>query len=162
VVDRRRIGKSIRNTFTSIVVLSVLAVGAGAAYTWYMGKTSPAALVTPVEAETAPVIKHVQPATNAPIGASVQTVTSPVNPGENASITARTSPGADCTISVVYDKTASKDSGLSAKTADEFGMVSWTWTIEASAPLGKWPVKVTCALGKKSALVQADLVVAKL
>lgn len=159
---RGRIIKFIRNIAISALVLLVLFVGGGAAYTWYMGRTSVAdtSAGDPV-VEVAPVIKHVQPAANVSESASVQMLTSPVVPGSNASVTVRTNPGSQCTIIVEYNKVASKDSGLSLKTADEFGMVTWTWTVEASVPLGKWPVKVTCVNDKKSAFVQGDLVVAK-
>lgn len=151
-----------RNTMISVVALLLLAVGGGVAYTWYMGQDESdlSAIAAPVEAEPAPVITHLKPAANAKVGAAVQMLTSPVAPGSNASITVKTNPDAVCTITVIYDKTASKDSGLSTKTADEFGVLSWAWTVEASAPLGKWPVKVTCTYNKQSAVVQGDLVVA--
>lgn len=127
-----------------------------------MGKTSPAPVVK-VEAQTnmQPTVKHVAVAENAPVGASVQLLTSPVAPGSNASITIKTLPITNCTISVVYDKTASKDSGLAAKISDEFGSITWAWTVEPTVPVGKWPVTVTCARGKKSGVVIGDLVVTK-
>lgn len=158
-----RILKYIRNTLISIGVLLTLIVGGGIAYTWYMGRNPvvPSVAEASAKEETVPVIKHVAAAANAPVGASVQSLTSPVIPGSNASITVKTTAGATCAITVVYDKTASKDSGLVSKTANDFGVVSWTWTVESSVPLGKWPVKVTCALGAKSAVVQGDLVVSK-
>lgn len=161
---KARIAKFIRNTAISIGVLLVLIVGGGIAYTWYMGQSSPentAAVAAPVEVKPTPVIKHVKPAANAKVGASVQMLTSPVTPGSNASITIKTNPESTCTITVVYDKVASKDSGLTSKVADEYGMVSWAWTVETSVPLGKWPVKVTCTHNKNSAVVQGDLQVAK-
>lgn len=132
-------------------------------YTWFMGQkgVESAAVATPVEAKPAPVIKPTKPAANARVGAAVHMLTSPVPPGSNASITVKTLATAKCTIVVEYNKVASKDSDLVAKTADEYGMVSWTWTVGESVPLGKWPVKVTCAYNKSSAMVQGDLVVAK-
>jgi hypothetical protein len=160
---KTRILKFIRNTLISVGVLLVLALGGGAAYTWYMGQTETPVAATPAPAATkpAPVIKPTAPAPDAKMSASVQMITSPVAPGANASITVKSNAGSNCTIKVVYDKTASKDSGLIPKVADEFGMVSWSWTVEASAPVGKWPVKVTCANTKNSAMVQGDLKVEK-
>lgn len=155
-----RVPKPVVYTTISIVSLLVVFVGGGVAYTWYMGQQvpeSPAAIAAPVEARTAPVIKPVKPAANAPVSASVQNLTSPVAPGANASLTIRTRPEAKCNITVEYDKVASTDSGLSAKVADDFGMVSWTWTVEDTAAIGKWPVKVLCVYKDKSAAVQADL-----
>lgn len=157
-----RVSKPIIKTAVSTVVLLVLLLGAGVGYTWYVGQNSnvnSTAIATPVESKPTTAIKRVKPAANGPVSASVQLLTSPVAPGSNASINVKTNPESKCTISVIYDKTASTDSGLGPKIADDFGVVSWTWTVEASAPQGKWPVKVTCVLGERSAVVQGDLVV---
>jgi hypothetical protein len=62
---------------------------------------------------------------------------------------------------VVSAEPASTDSGLAQKNADEYGLLSWTWTVEPTVPLGKWPVKISCAYDGKGAFVQGDLVVAK-
>jgi hypothetical protein len=163
-INRSRILKGARNALLSIVILLVLTAGTGVAYTWYMGQqpVKETAAAEPVETPPAPPVKKPQPAApGAKVGASVQIITSPVASGANASITVKTNPDSSCTIKVVYDKTASTDSGLGPKKADEYGMVSWTWTVEATAPAGKWPVKVTCVKGDKSAVVQGDLKVEK-
>lgn len=164
VKKKSGIGRVIRNTILTCVVLLLVFVGGGLLYTWYMGKHSPASVSVkapkPTAQKTTPISPH-QPKPDAVIGASVQYITSPVTPGMNASITVKTNAGAKCTIVVEYDKVASKDSGLVPKIAEEFGMVTWAWTVEASAPLGKWPVKVTCANVKNSAVVKGDLEVVK-
>lgn len=154
--------KVIRNTAIGVVTLLVLLVGAGVAYTWYMGQQKP--ITTVVESETvtrAPVIKHVTPAENVPQGVSIQTLTTPVAPGSNASVIIKTNPASTCTIKVEYNKIASKDSGLSSKVSDEFGTLTWAWTVESTVPEGKWPVTVTCIRGKLSAVVVGDLVVTR-
>lgn len=164
-----RIAKFIRNVLISIVVLLVLFVGAGVAYTWYMGQNNIAdtAMAAPVEAQAVPVIKRVQIAANAPEGASVQDITSPILPGSNASITVKTNPESNCTIIVMYNitdihkKITSKDSGLVPKISDDYGMVNWTWTVEYSVPLGKGGATVTCSRNGKSAVVIGNLVVVK-
>jgi hypothetical protein len=158
-----RVPKSIVRTLMSVVVLLVLMVGAGVGYVWYMGQHPPhvQADETSVAKPIKPDYKPTKPSPNAKESAAVQSLTSPVAPGDNASVAVRTLPDSACTITVVYDKTASKDSGLGQKTADEYGLVSWTWTVEAAVPLGKWPVTVTCAYNNKTAVVQGDLVVAK-
>jgi hypothetical protein len=159
--------RAVRNTLISIVVLLAVIVGGGVAYTYFLGPdgTQTAdAITAPVEAPAPqPAIKPTQPAADAKVSASVSMITSPVAPGSNSSVAIKTNAGAACKISVVYDKVETKDSGLTPKTADEFGTVSWAWTVGSSVPLGKWPVKVTCTnvKGDKSAVVQADLVVAK-
>lgn len=162
-MNKARIIRFIRNTSISIGVLLVAAVGLGVGYTWYMGQgDNSSAIAEPVEAVSlAPEVKHVQRAANAPVSASVQSLTTPIDPGSNASITVRSVPEAECVIKVEYNKIPSKDSGLVAKTTDEFGMVTWAWTVEPSVPLGKWPVDVTCTLGEKSGFVRGDLVIGK-
>ncbi|PKL31847.1 hypothetical protein CVV43_00110 [Candidatus Saccharibacteria bacterium HGW-Saccharibacteria-1] len=145
----------------SAVVLLIIIVGGGIFYIWYSGQNS--APVT-IEAEPTPIKTSVQakPAKideNANVGVVTQSLTSPVKPGSNSSIIIKTNPKADCVISVIYNKVASTDSGLVAKVADEYGVVSWTWTVSNTVPLGKWPVKVTCSHNKKSGVGGGDLVV---
>lgn len=149
----------------SAVTLLVLAVGGGVGYTWYMseyGEENPQS-VQAVTQPTGGIQKSERPkiSDTASIGAVVQNITSPVTPGSNASVMVRTNPEANCTITVTYDKTASKDSGLVQKKADEYGLVEWTWTVEPNVPLGKWPVEVTCANKKNSAVVENDLQVVR-
>ena len=159
-LSKPKILRSIRNIAISFVVILVLAVGAGAGYTWYMGKQKVASTVVAEPVQASPVIKPTKPAENTSVGVSVQSLLTPITPGSNTSITIRTTPSATCTISVVYKDVPSTDSGLKAEQADDFGMATWTWTVGVSVPLGKWPVKVTCTYNKKSGVVQGDLVVA--
>jgi len=162
MVTKKRVIRSIRNTGISILVLLVLFVGAGLIYTWFIGhNTLKAAVVADTTTTSVPVVKHVEPGTNIPESASVQSITSPVMPGDNASIIIKTNPGSWCTITAVYDNVPSKDSGLSGKTSDDFGSVTWTWTVESSVPVGSWPVTVTCLRNKLSAVVVGTLVVSK-
>lgn len=151
-------------TTLSIFVLLVLAVGAGIGYIWYTGQQAPAgtAIQEPVAAPAAPKGPQARvPSPDAPVSASIQNLTTPVAPGDNASVSVRTTPTANCVIVVKYDDQQSSDSGLSPKAADEFGLLSWTWTVDEAAPLGTWPVEVTCVFGDKSAVVKGDLEVAQ-
>lgn len=153
-----------RNTIISIFVIAILLVGGGFAYTYFLGPdgTQTAdAVQEPVQTQQRQVAPPAKQDPNAQVGASVQALTSPVKPGSNASVTVRTGQLAKCKIGVTYNNVASTDSGLLPKAADEFGSVSWTWTVGASVPEGKHPVKIDCsnAAGSKSASVQADLVV---
>ena len=155
-----RVAKFVRNTAVSIGVLLVLAVGGGVAYTWYMGQQpvdTTTAIAEPVDVAPRQEIKPPTMSPDAAVSASVQMLTSPIMPGDNASITVKTNPKAVCSIVVEYDDVASNDSGLSLKTADEFGNVSWSWTVEPEVPLGTWPVDVTCAHNEKSAMVRGDV-----
>lgn len=148
-----------RNISITVVVLLLLSVLAGVIYTWYVGAhtTLEDPKAAKVDERLDPVMKPRKMAPDAVVGASVQMLTSPLEPGANAMINVKTNPDAECTISVIYDKTASTDSGLMPKVADEYGIVSWTWTVDTSAALGTWPVKVTCANKKNSAVVVASL-----
>lgn len=158
---RRRLVKTL---FITIFTLLILGGGAGAGYVWYLGNTKPVT-TTEVQVPTKPKIVQAAEAPKAkptgPVGVSVQVLTSPVKPGGNASMTIRTRPDAACSIKVTYkDKQQSTDGGLIPKTADEFGLVQWTWTVESSRPVGTGAAEVTCALGDKSGYVKGDLEVA--
>ncbi len=149
--------------FIGSAIVLVLLIGVGVAYIWYMGQqeVDPNAIASKVDYKPVETKKPVKEADNVNVGASIQSLTSPVSPGSNVSVVVNTNQESQCTISVIYDKTESKDSGLLPKKSDEYGMVSWTWTVENSVPLGKWPVKVTCSKGTKSGVVVGDLVIAK-
>lgn len=156
--------RTVRKVVLSVVVLVMLFVAAGVAYTFIVGRSGPKQVPKPVSAksaETPLAVKPVAPAPNAPVGVAVGMITSPVTAGSNASITARTVAGAACTISVTYNGVASKDSGLSAKTADVYGVVNWTWTVEGSVPPGTWPVKMACTYHGRSGVVDTNLQVTK-
>ncbi len=158
--ERRK--ATFRRTVTGVFVLAVLLAGAGAGYTWYMGEQKTAAFVaeTPVPSRRIEM-KPTKQDPNANVGVSVQTLSSPVQPGQNASISVRTNQLANCTILVKYGEVIANDSGLAKKTADEYGTISWSWTVPANAPLGKSPVKVDCANKTKSGSVTGDLIIAK-
>ena len=163
VVVKNPRSKAGRNAAISAVVLSVLLVGGGAAYTYFAGPDA-----SQIATQTVPTVdasealgKPLKPAEDAKESASVQTLTSPVTPGSNSSIIIKTNAGSKCTITIVYGTTPSKDSGLSPKTADEYGNVSWAWTVESTVPLGTWPVTATCIYHTRSAVVRGDLVVQK-
>ena len=159
---KRRIVRFARNVSIGIGVLLLVFLAAGVAYTWYMGKNNVAVEEEPlVSVDTnLPLIVPSIPAADATIGVSVQMLTSPIAPGSNATIAIKTNAKASCKITVFYNNIASTDSGLYEKIADEYGVASWTWTVEPSAPVGKWPVTVTCANEAKSAVVIGDLVIA--
>lgn len=149
---RRRFVRLIIGICATIIIISTVL---GLAYVWYMGMTKPvqpAAVAQPLANKTitpAPVSDE-----NAPVGVAIQTLTSPVAKGGNASISIKTRPQAACSIRVTYSVTPnqdqeSKDGGLIPKTADAYGVASWTWTVETSRPVGSWPVEVTCAYKAK-------------
>ena len=140
-----------------LLVFALLLVSAGLIYVWYIGQHTE----VKVTQNKSTLKRDVLPPPvrdDSPVGAAISVFTSPTAPGSNASITVRTKPKAACNIAVTYDKDKSVDSGLIPKTADEYGVVSWSWTIEPNRPVGTWPVDITCALNGKSGYVRGDLV----
>jgi hypothetical protein len=148
----------------SVVTLIILLVGGGVAYVFFSGEykapQNSSATQKPVDQQRG-LPKPSTPNPKAPVGAAVQSLLSPVKAGSNTSITVKSNAGSKCKISVSYGDILSKDSGLAPKVADAYGNVTWSWTVERSAPAGTWPVKVTCVFYKKSAFVQGDLKVIK-
>jgi hypothetical protein len=152
----------LRNIAISVFVLVVLFGAAGAAYIYFTSGQDVAAKSDQTPPPPPPTLPtpH-KPGPNAPESAGVEALSSPVKPGENSSITVHTLPTSSCTISVTYNNIPSKDSGLTPKVADDYGNVIWSWTVDPTAPEGTWPVKVTCMLNKKSAVVIGNLQVSK-
>ena len=159
-MDKKTLYKNfaLKATISAVVLLAIFVV-AGIVYTWYMGRNvDSSAIATPVDTtDEYAEVKSVRPAENVPESVAVQYFTTPVLPGSNAAISVRTKPDSTCEISVIYDKIPSTDSGLIDKTADEYGMVSWSWSVSDSVPIGKWPVKVTCYYGEQWAVGTGDL-----
>lgn len=155
--------KTVRQALISSAVLLLLMIGAMAGYIWYSGQGGPAiqAVDQSAKGATNSPIKPSAPAKDAQESAAVQFITLPVVPCENAMITVKTLPGSSCKIEAVYNNVPAKDSGLITRIANEYGAVSWTWTVPTSTPLGSWPVTTTCSYNGKTAVVVADLVVAK-
>jgi hypothetical protein len=162
---KTRILKGIRSALISATVLVILAVGAGAVYVWYMDENAPpaeTAFAAPVDPLVKKEVKPVQRDPNAPFGVSVQMLSTPVIPGSNAGITIKSIAGVTCAIVFEINKIPLKDSGLVDRPTDEYGVATWSWTLPADAPVGKWPATVTCtAPNKKSAVVRGDIEIVK-
>jgi hypothetical protein len=154
---------TVKNTLIAVSVLVILFLGGGVAYVWFSGRT-------PVEqpkpkstksTEPSALPKPSQPSPSAVEQAALQALTSPVKAGQNSSVNVKTNATSTCTINVSYNNVASKDSGLTPKVADAYGNVSWSWTVDPTAPVGSWPVKVTCVYRGRSAVVIGNLQVIK-
>lgn len=160
-LQRRR---TARNVIMLCTILAIVFLAAGFGYAWYAAKSRPEPVAVAKLPDTAkPTKTPAKIDENAPVGVSVQMLTSPITPGANAAMSIKTRPHAACSIKVTYGDKASAqaqtstDAGLVPKTADEFGVVNWTWTVEVSRPIGTWPVDVVCAYNKQSGVVRGDL-----
>ncbi|HVU59846.1 MAG TPA: hypothetical protein VHC98_03335 [Candidatus Saccharimonadales bacterium] len=153
-----------RSIILSAVLLCLLAVVAGVLYVYLTDRSSavrnqPQSMPV-ADSENAGVVKPVQPPLDAAEGVAIEVLTSPVAAGSVASLTARTNPGSTCTITATYNGAPSHAAGLDEQQADAYGTVSWTWTVDMSAPAGRWPVQVTCTYHGRAAVVRGDLAVA--
>ena len=159
-LNKSAIKRFIRNLMIGAGILLIIIVGVGVFYTWYTGQngtTDDSETVVPAKTTDTNVISPTQPAENVRESAAVQSISSPIVPGSNASISIKTNPYSECTIVVLYNEVASTDTGLVLKTADDWGTVSWSWTVEPTVPLGKWPVNITCTHNELSAFVRGYL-----
>lgn len=154
-----RVPKSWLYAVSGTVVLALLLLGGGAVYTYLNEPEEMPEQQPPEDSQYyhEPSMEADEPAEDADVGVSVQTLTSPVEPSSNATFEIRTLRGAECDIMVEYDDEESEDTGLIPRTADRYGMVSWTWTIEESVPEGEWPVEVTCSWNENSGMIRNHL-----
>ena len=82
-----------------------------------------------------------------PLSLQIVSVTSPIAAGANATLSVKTEPGANCTITVYYKSGPSSATGLTPKTTDSNGNVSWTWEVGSNTTPGSWRIVVTASLG---------------
>ncbi|XID93070.1 TadE/TadG family type IV pilus assembly protein [Paenibacillaceae bacterium WGS1546] len=66
----------------------------------------------------------------------------PVRPGRKATLVLRTDPGATVDLSILYKSGPSQAKHLGSATADESGLVSWTWHVSGRTTPGIWSWKV--------------------
>jgi hypothetical protein len=98
---------------------------------------TPSATPTPASTST-------PSATPLNLSLEILSVTSPVARGGQATLEARTTPGANCGITVFYKSGPSEAIGvLSPKNADAEGRVSWTWRVGANTTPGDYKIEVT-------------------
>ena len=78
---------------------------------------------------------------------SVVSLTSPAVPFSDATVTIQTSPGANCSITVIYKSGPSRARGLDPQTADGRGRITWQWRVGSNTTPGRWPIVVGCEKG---------------
>ena len=158
-----KVPRTVRNTLISVVMMVVLFVVVATIYVLVADRNAktPAPPKSNQASQKASPLNPVAPAANAPEGVALQSLITPVMAGQNTTLQALTNPGSTCTITAVYNNVASHDSGLAPKTADAYGLVSWTWTVDSTAPVGTWPATVTCVYHGRSGVLIGNLQVTK-
>ncbi len=151
--------RPLRNIFLSAILLLFVLIGGGILYTWYSDAQPKVVEETPKQTNTKVTSKAPVVDPNAPVSVAIQSLSSPVAPGDNASLTIRTKPTAVCTLGVSYTgaTTPANDSGLVEKKADEYGVVTWSWTVPSAAQKALSPVAVRCELNDKSGELKTNL-----
>ena len=110
-------------------------------------------------------IRHYKPITppaanpTEPVGVAVESLDTPIMPGSPTSLIINTNSYAKCTITVQYNGIISKDPALAPKTADAYGILTWTWTVPKNTSVGNWPISVTCRDKNHSGMVEDTLTV---
>ena len=86
------------------------------------------------------------PASALDVVVELVSLTTPVGPFSDATLEAKTTPGANCTIVVLYKSGPSRARGLVPQDASSRGRVSWTWRVGSNTTPGRWPVIVRCSV----------------
>ena len=107
-----------------------------------------------------PTSQPTKPASTA-LFVSVVSLTSPIKAGATAKLVVKTSPAANCTITVYYKSGPSSASGLGAKQADGSGNCSWSWKVGPSTAAGTWSITVVASAGGPSTSIQIPFVVTR-
>lgn len=136
---------------------------AGVIYVYLTGRQSPAAPKIITKKKEAPdLLKPAKPAPNAQAGVALENYDRSVKAGDNTSLQIRTVPTAVCKISVTNSNgSAVTDSGLAQKTADPYGFITWTWTVDPAAPAGNEPASVSCLYNGKGGVAVANIEVTR-
>ena len=147
---RRRIKSRTIKIVIIFAALSIVFIIIGIIYTWFTGQKTRITTTQPTTSPRHELPKPASPDPDAAVGVAVQTLSSPIAPGDNAALSIHTIAESVCVVKVSYNNVPVNDSGLTEKIADEYGLVSWSWTVRADAPLGTWPVDITCTRNKHS------------
>src|SRR5260370_8383679 len=105
---------------------------------------SPSAKPTPTPTPTPKPTPTPSPA--APAQTPITFINGPLtaSPGQIVTLDVKTSPGAYCDITVNYASGPSTAAGLTPKTADGAGNVSWTWKVGTRTTPGNCEIDVGC------------------
>ena len=83
-------------------------------------------------------------------------MTETVSAGKKASVTVRGLPNTEYSITVIYSTSVSQASGLSEKTTDENGLVSWSWRVGNQTKPGRYEIIIQCQSEKINLFFNVD------
>lgn len=142
--ERNRRRRLARRVVIAIVVMIFLFIIAGVIYAWYMGRNAKV-IETAAPTTTTQKIEPYVPPADAAVAVVLQSITTPIAPGGTATVTIKTNPKAVCQITVKVGDKVFPDNALIPKTADEYGIIQWSWVVPGTSAPGKWSVEMTCA-----------------
>ena len=154
------IPKVLRNTTKAVLLLISSCLIIGALYVFIVDRTKP---VPPkkINSSSDQAISSLPPATapssNSPEGVALQAMTTPVQVGAVFYLSAETNAGSLCTAYIDYAGTDGTDPNLNSQQANEYGNVTWTWTVPDKAPLGTWPLTITCLYRGRTGVVDDNV-----
>jgi hypothetical protein len=115
---------------------------------------SPARTSQVLDATSRPTAQAKPTADPNALAVKVTAYTKSVGRGGAASVTIKTTPGAECGISVLYSGSPSSAKGLEPKKADKKGTVLWKWTVASDIKKGTWPIDISCSVGDRTGDVE--------
>jgi hypothetical protein len=158
VVKHQRVRTMLVLAILCVALVAIL-IGLGFLYTWFISnQVMPGTALTDLPQKPVEIQKPVT-RTNQRVSVAVSNLSSPVAPGDSVDLSIRTNIDAICTIEILAPTTKLVDINLSAKAADEFGIVSWAWQVPKETKDGSWPITVTCKNREYSGVVRAALVI---
>ena len=135
---------------TAWVVLAISVVVLGCSSPYFPGAgfetTRPGDLATSEPTEDAGVV---EPTIGPRLTIAKVALTSTVRHGADASLTIKTSPRADCGITVVYSSGPSSAAGLVPRETDATGKAKWSWKVGTRTAPGTYPITISCVLGDR-------------
>ena len=105
------------------------------------GVATPSARPTDTPPPTATPLVTPEPAA---LDVAALDVTARVRRGSTARVRVQTEPGAECSISVIYDSGPSQADGLKPKTTNRRGRATWRWRVGNGTARGTYPITVSC------------------
>jgi len=145
-----RRSRSGRRLLLIAALVILLSGGAYAVYRDSTGTKQPAATQSPTATNSGAVPPQVSQSPPPPPGTTViNFLTAFIHPGSMATALALAGPGATCSLTMensAHQRVTAP--GVVAHKTDPRGIVTWSWPIAASQPLGSYSISVTCSPGK--------------